>query len=95
MGKHATDVIFSFFDGVNKEDLQQEEVQVEQHIPDTAPHQHSHDIGMDIGWRNLSVMEEFFEKGWKRKTEPRIELLIGEINGDVRDLLCGHGVPIH
>ena len=40
-------------------------------------------------------MEEFFENGWKRKTEPRIELLIGEINGVVRDFLCGHGVPIH
>ena len=40
-------------------------------------------------------MEEFFEKGQKRKIEPRIELLLGEINGVVRNFLCGHGVPIH
>ena len=95
MGKHDEDVIFSLFDGINKEDLQQGEVQVEQDIQDAAPYQHPHDIGMDIGWRNLSVMEEFFEKGQKRKTEPRIELLLGEINGVVHDFLCGHGVPIH
>ena len=40
-------------------------------------------------------MEEFFEKGQKRKTEPRIELLLCEINSVVSGFLCGHGVPIH
>ena len=40
-------------------------------------------------------MEEFFENGWKRKMEPRIELLFGEINSVVHGFLCGHGVPIH
>ena len=95
MGKHTENVFFSLLDDVNKEDFQQGKVQVEHHIQDAAPHQHPHDIGMDVGWRNLSVMEEFFEKGRKRKTEPRIELLLGEINGVVRNFLCGHGVPIH
>ena len=40
-------------------------------------------------------MEEFLEEGRKRKTEPRIELLLGEVNSVVRGFLCGHGVPIH
>ena len=40
-------------------------------------------------------MEELFENGRKGKTEPRIELLLGEIDGVVPDFLCGHGVPIH
>ena len=95
MGKHIEDVIFSLLDGVNEEDLQQGEVQVEQHIQNVVPHQHPHDIRMDVGWRNLSAMEELFENGRKRKTEPRIELLLGEIDGVVPNFLCGHGVPIH
>ena len=40
-------------------------------------------------------MEELFENGRKGKTEPRIELLLGEIDGVVPDFLCGHGIPIH
>ena len=38
MGKHIEDVIFSLLDGVNEEDLQQGEVQVEQHIQNVVPH---------------------------------------------------------
>ena len=40
---------FSLLDGVNKEDLQQGEVQLEQHIQDVVPHQYPYDIGMNIG----------------------------------------------
>ena len=38
MGKHIEDVIFSLLDGVNEEDLQQGEVQAEQHIQNVVPH---------------------------------------------------------
>ena len=38
-------------------------------------------------------MEEFIENGWKRKTEPRIELLFGEINSVVRTFFMDIGFP--
>ena len=50
---------------------------------------------MDIGWGNLGVMKELFEKRQERKAEPRIELLLGEINGVVSGFLCGHGISLH
>ena len=68
---------------------------MEEHIQDATPHQHPNDVGMDIGWRNLGIMKELFEKRLKGKTEPRVELLIGKINDVVSDLLYGHEIPFH
>ena len=83
------------FEGIDEENLQQGEVQVEEHIQDATPHQHPNDVGMDISWRNLGIMKELFEKRRKEKAEPRVELLIGKINDIVSYLLCGHGIPFH
>lgn len=38
MGEHAENVLFSLFDGIDEEDLQQGKVQMEEHIQDVAPH---------------------------------------------------------
>ena len=40
-------------------------------------------------------MEELFEKGRERKTESRIEMILGEIDGVVSGFLYGHGILLH
>ena len=95
MGKNTEDIIFAFFKGIDEENLQHGEVQVEEHIKDPTPYQHPNDVGMDIGWRNLGVMNELFENRWKGKAELCVELLLGEVNDVVSDFLCGHGIPFH
>lgn len=68
---------------------------MKEHIQDATSYQHLNNVGMDVGWRNLGVMKELFEKIRKGKMEPCIELLLGKINGMVSDILCGHGISFH
>lgn len=68
---------------------------MEEHIQDDAPHQHPNNIGMNEGWGNLGVVEKLLKNGWKRKTEPSVELLLGEVHGIVFSLLCRHGVTLY
>lgn len=49
---------------------------MEKYVQDDAPHQHPNDIGMNVGRRNLGIMKELLEKGWKGKMKPRVELLV-------------------
>ena len=76
MGSHIEDIIFSFLQGINKKDLQQREVKVEQHVENAASHQHPDCIRVDEGWRDLGKMKEFLEKHREREPEPDIELLL-------------------
>ena len=63
-------------DCADKNDLQQREVQMVEHVQDAAPHQHLNDIQVKKGWRDLSEMEELFEKRGHREAEPNIKLLL-------------------
>ena len=74
MSGHAKDVIFSFLQGVDKKNLQQREVKIEQHVYDATAHQHPDDVGMNEGWWNLGEMEEFLEQRRKREPKPGVEL---------------------
>ena len=38
MGKQAEEISLPLLDGVNKKDLQQRKIQVEQHVQNAAPH---------------------------------------------------------
>ena len=61
MSEHAEDVIFSFLQAVDKQNLQQREVEVVQYVYDAASHQYPDDIRMnEDGW-NLGEMKEFLE----------------------------------
>ena len=51
---------------------------MEEHIQDAATHQHPDDVRVDVGWRNLGVVQELFEERWKRKMEPCVELFLAK-----------------
>ena len=95
MGKQAEEVCLPLLDGVNKKDLQQGKIQIEQHIQNAAPHQHPNYIGMDVSQRNLSEVKKLFEERRKRKPEPRIELLLSKVNSVVGSFLNRHNLPVH
>ena len=44
---------------------------------------------MDVGRRDLGEVKKLFEQGRERKLEPRVELLLGEIDSIVRRFLSG------
>lgn len=50
---------------------------------------------MNIGWRDLGVVQELFENGRKRKSEPRVELLLTKENGVVRNLPSRCWISFH
>ena len=50
---------------------------------------------MDVGRRDLGEVKKFFEQGWEREPEPRIELLLGEVDSVVRRFLNGYDLFIH
>ena len=76
MGRHTEDIIFSLLQGINKKDLQQQQVKVEQHVKNAASHQHPDCIRVDEGWWDLGKMEELIEQHREREPEPGIELLL-------------------
>ena len=51
---------------------------MEEHIQDATSHQHPDDVRVDVGWKNLGVMQELLEERWERKVEPRVELLLAK-----------------
>ena len=95
MGNHAKDVIFPLLEGVDEKNLQQREVQVEQHAQNAASHEHLDHIGMDVGWGDLGEVEKFFEKRWEREPEPSIELLLGKADSVLLSFLSRHGLSVH
>ena len=95
MGKKAEEVGLPLLDGVNKKDLQQGKIQIEQHIQNATPRQYQDYVGMDVSQRNLSEVKKLFEEGRKRKPEPRIELLLSKINSIVGSFLSVHSFPVH
>ena len=74
MSGHTKDVIFSFLQGVDEQNLQQREVEVEQHVYNAASHQHPDYVGVDEGGWNLGEMEEFLEQHRKREPKPGVKL---------------------
>ena len=61
MSSHAENVIHPLLEGVDKENLQQREVQVEKQVEKAASHQHPDNIGVDISWWDLCEVKEFLE----------------------------------
>ena len=53
VSSHVENVILPLLEGVDKENLQQRENQVEKQVENTASHQHPDNIGVDVGWRDL------------------------------------------
>lgn len=68
---------------------------MEEHVQDAAPHQHHNDVRVDIGQRDLGVVQELLENERKRKTKSRVKLLLAKKNGVVPSLFCGHWVLLH
>ena len=64
---------------VNKQNFQQGKVQLVEHVQDAASHQHSNNIWMKKGWRDLGEVEKLLEEIGQREKEPRIKLLLVEI----------------
>lgn len=80
---------------INKENLQQREVQVIEHVQDTAPDQHPNNIWVKEGRGDLGEIEELFEKIRQEEAEPFIELLLAKVGSIVRQLLSGHRFAIY
>ena len=62
MSSHAKNVILLLLEGVDKENLQQREVQVEKQAENVASHQHPDNIRVDVGWWDLCEVKEFLEE---------------------------------
>ena len=67
---------------------------MEEHIQDATSHQHPDDVRVDVGWKNLGVMQELLEERRERKAEPRVELLLAKKNGTLSCLLGGCRISI-
>ena len=50
---------------------------------------------MDVGRRHLGEVKKLFEQGREREPEPRIELLLGEVDSVVRGFLGGYDLSVH
>ena len=50
---------------------------------------------MDVGRKDLGEVKKLFEERRKRKSEPRIELLLKKVNSIVGSFLNGHSLPVH
>ena len=68
---------------------------MEEHIQDATSHQHSDEVRMDVGKRNLGAMQELLEKRRERKAEPHVELLLAKKDGTLSCLLSGRWISIH
>ena len=64
---------------VNKQKFQQGKVQLVEHVQDAASYQHSNNIWMKKGWRDLGEVEKLLEEIGQREKESRIKLLLAEI----------------
>ena len=61
-GDKAIDIILPLLNGVGEKDLQQGQVQTEQHVQNTIAHQYPDNVGMDQSRGNVGVVEELLEK---------------------------------
>lgn len=95
MGKHIKDIIFSLLNGVDEENLQQGEVQIEEHIQDVASHQHLDDVRVDKDQRDLGVVQELLKERWEKKAESRVELLLTKEDDTMSYHLSGCRFSIH
>ena len=68
---------------------------MEEHIQDATSHQHPDDVRVDVGWKNLGVMQELLEERRERKAEPHVELLLTKKNGTLSCFLSGRRISIH
>ena len=68
---------------------------MEKHVQDATSHQCLDDVRVDIGWRNLGVVQELLEERRKRKTEPRVELLLSKEDCTLGCLFSGCQISIH
>ena len=68
---------------------------MEEHVQDVTSHQHSNNVRMDVGWRDLGIMQELFEERWERKAERHVELLLTKEDGTMSYLRSGRQTPIH
>ena len=50
---------------------------------------------MDVGRKDLGEVKKLFEQRCEREPEPRVELLIGEIDSVVHRFLGGYGLSVH
>ena len=94
MSGQAEPFVPAQLDYADKNDLQQREVQMVEHVQDTAPHQHLNNIRVKKGQRDLSEMEELFEKRGHRETEPNIKLLLAKIGGIMVLLFISQGLVV-
>lgn len=91
-----TEPLFSaHLEYIDKENLQQREVQVIEHVQDIAPNQHPNNIWVKEGRGDLGEIEELFEKIRRGETKPFIELLLAKVVSIVRQLLSGHRFAIY
>ena len=68
---------------------------MEKHVQNAAFNQHPDDVRMDVGWRDLVVMQELLEEIRERKVEPHVKLLIAKEDGIMSCLLGGRWISIH
>ena len=68
---------------------------MEEHIQDATSHQHPDDVRVNVGRRNLGVMQELLEERLERKAEPHVELLLTKKDGTLSCFLSRHWISIH
>ena len=68
---------------------------MEKHVQDVASYQHPDNVRMNVGNRNLGVVQELLEKRRERKVESRFELLLTKEDGTMCNLLDGRRVSIY
>ena len=68
---------------------------MEEHIKDATSHQHPNNVRVNVGKRNLGVMQELLEERQERKAEPHVELLLTKKNGTLSCFLNGRRISIH
>ena len=68
---------------------------MEEHIKDATSHQHPNNVRVNVGKRNLGVMQELLEERRERKAEPHVELLLTKKNGTLSCFLSGRRISIH
>ena len=68
---------------------------MEEHIKDATSHQHPNNVRVNVGKRNLGVMQELLEERRERKAEPQVELLLTKKNGTLSCFLSGRWISIH
>ena len=80
MSRQAEPFLLARLNGINEQDFQQRELQLEEHVQNTTPHQHPDNVRMKKNWRDLCEMKELLEERRDRKAKPNNKLFIGKIH---------------